>query len=94
MNINPISPATQNVAASAPEQPGKADKAAHAAQQFEGILLRQFLSESMKSLLQGGPGGQVYGYLITETLSSSLVKAGGLGLSSVIQAQFSKEPSR
>ena len=61
---------------------------------FEGILLRQFLSESMKPLLQGGAGGQVYGYLITESLSSSLVKGGGLGLSSVIQAQLSPKTSR
>lgn len=70
------------------------EKGAEAARQFEGILLRQFLSESMKPLLQGGPGGQVYGYLLTESLASSLVKGGGLGLTSIIQAQFSQEPHR
>jgi Rod binding domain-containing protein len=100
MNVHPISPATHS-----PEMPdgmksiaigksGAPEKGAEAARQFEGILLRQFLSESMKPLLQGGPGGQVYGYLLTESLSSSLVKGGGLGLTSIIQAQFSQEPHR
>ena len=37
-----------------------------ASQQFESILLRQFLSESMKSLLEGGEAGQFYGYLLTD----------------------------
>ena len=91
MNVHAISPASQIGAASAPEAPAKA---AEAARQFEGILLRQFLSESMKPLLQGGPGGQVYGYLLTESLAGSLVKAGGLGLSSILQAQFSQEPNQ
>jgi Rod binding domain-containing protein len=61
---------------------------ARAAQQFESILLRQFLSESMKSLAQGGEGGQVYGYMITDSLANSLADSGGLGLSSVLQAQL------
>ena len=100
MNVPPISQAKQT--AEAPDLThtlanGKAvtaEKGAEAARQFEGILLRQFLSESMKPLLQGGPGGQVYGYLLTESLASSLVKGGGLGLTSIIQAQFSQEPHR
>jgi len=95
MNVQSLSPAVQIGAASAPTAPAKAAgnsaKAADAAQQFEGILLRQFLSESMKPLLEGGPGGQVYGYLLTESLSSSLVKGGGLGLSSILQAQLTHE---
>ena len=91
MNVHAVSPAAQTGAASAPEPPAKI---ADAAQQFEGILLRQFLSESMKPLLQGGTGGQVYGYLITESLAGSMVKAGGLGLSSILQAQFSHGPNR
>ena len=91
MNVHSISPALQTGPHSAPEAPAKA---AEAARQFEGILLRQFLSESMKPLLEGGPGGQVYGYLLTESLSNSLVKGGGLGLASILQAQLSQEPNR
>ena len=73
--------------AGSPEAPGKLNEAS---QQFEAILMRQFLSESMKPLLEGGPSGQVYGYLLTDTLADSLSKGGGLGLSSVIQAQLGK----
>lgn len=91
MNVPTIAPTAQTGAAHAPAQQAKI---AEAAQQFEGILLRQFLSESMKPLLQGGSGGQVYGYLLTESLASSLVKGGGLGLSSILQAQFAQKPGR
>jgi peptidoglycan hydrolase FlgJ len=87
MNIPPISPVAQP---GAPASPPAADPATKVAQNFEAILLRQFLSESMKPLLEGGPGGQVYGYLLTETLADSMSKAGGLGLSSILQSQFSK----
>ncbi len=59
-----------------------------ASQQFESILLRQFLSESMKSLLSGGEAGQVYGYMLTDSLANSLSEGGGMGLSSVLQAQL------
>jgi Rod binding domain-containing protein len=89
MNVPSISSAGVTGDASASS---KADKTGEAAQNFEAILLRQFLSESMKSLLQDGPGGQVYGYLLTETLADSMAKAGGLGLSSMLQTQFSKNP--
>lgn len=87
MNIQSLSPAATAGVTAAPQLP---DKVAKAAQNFEAILLRQFLSESMQPMLQGGPGGQVYGYLITESLADSMSKAGGLGLSSILQAQFSK----
>jgi len=63
-------------------------KIAQAAQQFEGILLRQILNESMKPLLQNGPGAQVYGYFLTGSLADSIGKAGGLGLGHVLQAQL------
>jgi len=69
----------------------KPDKLGDASQQFEAILLRQFLGESMKGLLKEGAGGQVYGYMLTDCLADNLSKAGGLGLSSVIQAQLGKE---
>jgi Rod binding domain-containing protein len=69
-------------------QSGRTEDAAKAPEQFESILLRQFLSESMKPLLQEGPAGQVYGYLLTDSLAGSIASAGGLGLSSILQAQL------
>lgn len=92
MNVQPITSATQALPDAAAAASAKSDKTKEAAQNFEAILLRQFLSESMKSLLQDGPGGQVYGYLITESLAGSMAKAGGLGLSSILQTQFSNNP--
>ena len=72
-------------------RPEASAKVGEVSRQFEAILLRQFLSESMKPLLEGGPSGQVYGYLLTDTLADSLSKGGGMGLSSVLQAQLGKE---
>lgn len=89
MSISPISIATPEPklvtdtnAKRAPEDVKKVS------QQFESILLRQFLSESMKSLLENGPSGQVYGYLLTDSLAGSISQAGGLGLCSVLQTQL------
>lgn len=42
----------------------------------------------MKSLLSGGEAGQVYGYMLTDSLANSLSEGGGMGLSSVLQAQL------
>lgn len=70
---------------SADSQAAGVEKASH---QFESILLRQFLTDSMKPLLEGGPTGQVYGYLLTDALANSISDAGGLGLSSVLQSQL------
>jgi flagellar protein FlgJ len=73
-------------------------KLAKVSKQFEAILLRQFLSESMKPLLQGGPSGQVYGYMLTDSLANEISEGGGLGLAHVIQTQLSQKhndhPSR
>jgi Rod binding domain-containing protein len=56
--------------------------------QFEAILVRQILSESMKSLLENGKDGQVYGYFVTEALADGITKGGGLGLRSVLETQL------
>lgn len=70
---------------------GAADDVAKVSSQFEGILLRQFLGESMKPMLGEGEGSQFYGYLLTDALAQSLSAGGGLGFSSVLQAQLGKE---
>jgi len=69
----------------------RAEDVEKASRQFESILVRQFLSESMKPLLEGGPSGQVYGYLLTDSLAGSISEAGGLGFSSVLQAQLGRQ---
>lgn len=63
-----------------------------AAGQFEAILVRQFLEKSVGNLLGGGsdgPGANVYGYLLTDTLATQLTAGGGLGLSQILERQLS-----
>ena len=61
------------------------------ARQFEGILVRQMLAESMKSLIDGPKGQQTYGYFISEALSDGITKGGGMGLRSVLEFQLRGE---
>ncbi len=60
--------------------------------QFEAIMLRQFLQESVSGMMGGeggGPSGSVYGYLLTDVLANKLSEGGGLGLSPVLARQLS-----
>jgi len=58
--------------------------------QFEAILLRQFLSGSVGSMLGGedSPSGSVYSYLLTDVLSQKLAAGGGMGISKIIEQQL------
>jgi peptidoglycan hydrolase FlgJ len=97
--MNPISAVTANTqtaalnasdAVSSAQGSGTKDdpeKVAEVSRQFEAILMRQFLSESVP-MLRGGKSGQVYGYLLTDSLADAMTKAGGLGLSNILQAQL------
>lgn len=59
--------------------------------QFEAILVRQLLSESVGSMLgsAGGSGGNVYGYMLTDVLSEKLTAGQGLGLGRMLEQQLS-----
>lgn len=99
MSISPISSQT-NIAAAMPgivSQPDRLSKLPQDQQvkavssQFEAIMLRQFLQDSVSKIMggdEGGPSGSVYGYLMTDTLASKLSQAGGLGLSKILQQQL------
>ena len=58
--------------------------------QFEAILLRQFLSGSVGSMLGGedSASGSVYGYLLTDVLSQKLAQGGGMGLAKMLEKQL------
>jgi Rod binding domain-containing protein len=61
-----------------------------AAQQFEAILVRQLLSQSVGSMM-GGTGhtaGLMYGDLMTDVLAQNLTSGKGLGLGSMIETQL------
>ena len=94
MTIPPIGILTSEPTSTADMPAGqKPEDVKKVSQQFESILLRQFLSESMKSLLENGPSGQVYGYLLTDSLAESVASGGGLGLCSILQTQLGTDPT-
>lgn len=76
-------------AANVANQPPAAQARAVAGQ-FEAIMLRQFLQESVGSMMGSGKeaGGSVYGYMLTDVFASQLAAGGGLGLSKVIEQQL------
>ena len=99
MEIAPVTAAAAQIGGAQPpegidpskiKQPTSPEKTAQVSQQFEAILMRQILSESMKPLLEGGTAGQVYGYLVTDSLADAMSKGGGLGLSHILQAQLTQ----
>jgi flagellar protein FlgJ len=69
----------------------QAEQAKAVAGQFEAIMLRQFLQESVGQIMggdKGGPSGSIYGYLLTDVLSSRLAEGGGMGLAKIMQQQL------
>ena len=60
------------------------------ASQFEAIMLRQMLSQSVGSMLGGedSPTGSTYGYLLTDAFAQKLAQGGGMGLGKVIERQL------
>jgi Rod binding domain-containing protein len=79
----PAFPGAQGPKPGAPEQ-----DPAELARQYEGILVRQMLAESMKGVIDGPKGQQTYGYFISEALSDGITKGGGFGLRSVLEVQL------
>lgn len=94
LQFNPADPTAWRdrlVHGSAPESV----RLAAAAQEFEGILLRQYLSEALEPVTEGGKlfGGSnnpVYGYLVTDALASGVGSSGVFGFSNLLQAQFAR----
>jgi Rod binding domain-containing protein len=94
MDISSISPSLTGLPAGVdlrtlPGQPPAVQRKVVAGQ-FEAILLRQFLSQSVGSMMGGEDSAQssVYGYMLTDALSQKLAAAGGMGLAKVIAQQL------
>lgn len=85
MEAGPLNPANYSGPVKKTSDPGEV------ARQFEAILVRQMLSESMKSVLEHGKDGQVYGYYISEALADGITKGGGLGLRSILETQLRQQ---
>ncbi len=68
-----------------------AEQVKAAAGQFEAILLRQFLQDSVGKLMNPGgdsAGGSMYGFMLTDALADQLAASGGLGLGPVVAQQL------
>jgi flagellar protein FlgJ len=68
-------------------------KVAEASKQFEAILLRQFLSESQKPVVQSeftdnSTTAGIYQDFITNQLADSMSHSGGIGLAKVFEQQL------
>jgi Rod binding domain-containing protein len=65
------------------------------AAQFEAILVRQLLSQSVTAMLGGAKetSGNVYGDLLTDSLAQKLTAGQGLGLGRMIDRQLTPRGS-
>jgi len=102
MEISPVKPLSASHPTSRPDgsaapKPTKAELA-KAAQQFEAIMVRQLIAPAIEPMMNGSSlggeksgdsGGGVYGYMLTDVLSTSITQGGGLGLADVITRQLS-----
>jgi len=73
-------------------------KIAEASQQFEAILLRQFLSESQKPVIKSSftdnsTAAGIYQDFITNQLADSLSRSGGIGLAKTFEHQLTHHHS-
>ncbi len=73
-------------------------KIAEASRQFEAILVRQFLSESQKPVIQSAftdnsASAGIYQDMITNQLADNLTRNGGIGLAKTFEQQLTHHHS-
>jgi Rod binding domain-containing protein len=70
--------------------PNTAAERKKVAAQFEAVLVRQLLSQSVGSMLGGGDAvsGTIYGDMMTDALAQKLTAGPGLGLGRFIEKQL------
>jgi flagellar protein FlgJ len=65
-----------------------------AAGQFEAIILRQLLSDSVGKIAGAEGAGNVYGFMLTDVLASKLSEGGGLGLGRMLEQQLTPRAAK
>jgi len=73
-------------------------KIAAVSQQFESVLVKQFLKEALKPMFKGvfnedGGAHRMYRHFFTDAISESVASGGGFGVSNILQQQLSKPGS-
>ncbi|HEY8995194.1 MAG TPA: flagellar biosynthesis protein FlgJ [Lacunisphaera sp.] len=66
----------------------QAEQVKAAAGQFEAIILRQLLQDSVGKIAGEGASGNVYGFMLTDVIANKLSEGGGLGLSGMLEKQL------
>jgi len=90
-------PQTMPSAAELTAQLPKGEKLGKACDQFEGILVRQILSEGLKPMLAKPLGGEatgagMYDYMLTDTLANGIAGKNSMGISHLLQTQLAPRP--
>ena len=70
-------------------------KNAAVSQQFESVLVKQFLKEALKPMFKGvfneeGGAHSMYRHFFTDAISESIANGGGFGVSSILQQQLNQ----
>jgi Rod binding domain-containing protein len=70
-------------------------KTAAVSQQFESVLVKQFLKEALKPMFKGvfnedGNAHRMYRHFFTDAISESIASGGGFGVSTLLQQQLSQ----
>ena len=71
------------------------EKNAAVSQQFESVLVKQFLKEALKPMFKGvfneeGGAHRMYRHFFTDAISESIANGGGFGVSSILQQQLNQ----
>ncbi len=71
-------------------------KNAVVSQQFESVMIKQFLNDALKPMFKGvfneeGEGHRLYRHFFTDAISESIAKGGGFGISSILQQQLNSQ---
>ena len=71
-------------------------KVAAVSDQFESVLVKQFLKEALKPMFKGvfnedGGAHRMYRHFFTDAISESIASGGGFGVSTILQQQLQYE---
>ena len=74
------------------------ERNAAVSQQFESVLVKQFLKEALKPMFQGvfnedAGAHRMYRHFFTDAISESIAQGGGFGVSNILQQQLNQKVS-
>jgi len=74
------------------------EKTKFVSEQFESVLVKQFLNDALKPMFKGvfnenSEGHRLYRHFFTDALSESIAQGGGFGVSSILQQQLTPKQS-